>query len=102
MRCCFLTLLTVLALGLPALCVGSYCALANHRRGTMGALHPDYRLGGKIASEVFWPIEWLDRRMRPLHWGPVGYPMKSFSEVSGFCLRELSGVPALALSLVKE
>jgi hypothetical protein len=52
--------------------VGSYLALTDPRRGSMGALHPKYRVADEIRCVVFAPLEWLDRKIRPMHWGPIG------------------------------
>jgi hypothetical protein len=29
---------------------------------------PKYRIGGELVHTVFWPIQWLDNRLRPSYW----------------------------------
>jgi hypothetical protein len=56
--------------------VGNYVILVNPdkdavaaSKGTVLILEsPDYLLGGDIAACVFWPLEQLDRRLRPDTW----------------------------------
>jgi hypothetical protein len=64
---------------LPVLYVGSYLALVTPAGTTVHPNDPKlyqvtyYRVGGSWASVGFWPLEQLDRRMRPrswmIHWG---------------------------------
>ncbi len=68
--------ISILLTLLIAAYVGSYVVLVNPdpdvvfgSRGTVLVLKsPDYLLGGNIAACVFWPIEQLDRRLRPDTW----------------------------------
>lgn len=64
------------ALPLLALCfflyAASYLALSEHRRGSTGAQYPQYRIADEFCRKIFAPLEWADKRLRPLHWGPVG------------------------------
>jgi hypothetical protein len=61
---------------LPVLYVGSYLALVvpergGRLRGGSGLFyrHP-YRAGGARSSAAFWPLEQIDRRLRPGVWEP--------------------------------
>lgn len=79
----------ILLLLLPALYVGSYFVLVKpfHRSqwlGGNGTLHMDvehYRWGGKAAANVFWPLEQIDRKLRPGAWEPgwSTYPPLGFT-----------------------
>jgi hypothetical protein len=59
--------------------VGSYLALADplpyivfqEYRPSGQTSH--YRVGGKYAERFFWPLEQLDRKLRPRKWNPDGY-----------------------------
>jgi hypothetical protein len=60
---------------LPVLYVGSYLALVSpwqaglHRSFSFqheSEIH--YRIGGRWAGVVFWPLEQLDRQLRPDAW----------------------------------
>jgi hypothetical protein len=56
--------------------VGSYVVLVNPDPDpvafSLGMMHsldsPDYVLGGEWARRFFWPLEQLDRRLRPEVW----------------------------------
>lgn len=56
--------------------VGGYVVLVNPDRDAIAATpgtvlvlkSPDYLLGGNVAACVFWPLEQLDRRLRPDTW----------------------------------
>jgi hypothetical protein len=74
----------VLLLG-PVLYVGSYLSLFDSRwqlrnkgvhevwaDGTpVDARTGPYRLGGTVVERFFWPLEQVDRRLRPEHWEEV-------------------------------
>ena len=67
-------ILAILVLLLPVLYVGAYVAIVKPTGQLRGdpffdAGH-DYRWGGKTAAAVFWPIEQVDRRLRPGTWEP--------------------------------
>jgi hypothetical protein len=59
--------------------VGSYLALVTPAGTTINPSDPKsyyvayYRVGGSWCPVVFWPLEQIDRRMRPgswmIHWG---------------------------------
>jgi len=59
---------------LPLLYVGSYLTLVVPPQSVHVALirinsdESDYRLGGRIAARFFWPLEQMDRRLRPKAW----------------------------------
>lgn len=68
--------IAAIVLLLPLMYVGSYLALVTPS-GTW--LHPfepklmmrvDYRLGAHRVAWIFWPLEQLDRKMRPRAWDP--------------------------------
>jgi hypothetical protein len=83
----------VLMLVLPVLYIGSYLALVtppNHSLIHMSAIvvaslppYPlplhisPYRYGGRVAEFVFWPLEQVDRRVRPdaweFEWDPMDF-----------------------------
>jgi len=52
--------------------VAGYFVLANHRRTSMGGLIPSYRIADDVCAKVFAPLEWIDRKVRPLQWLPPG------------------------------
>jgi hypothetical protein len=74
----------VLMLVLPLLYIGSYLALVtppNHSlihqsMRVVTSMHPyplsvdisPYRYGGRVAEVGFWPLEQIDRRVRPGAW----------------------------------
>jgi hypothetical protein len=61
---------------LPVLYVGSYIALANHLRhewytrgsGDQWARTRNYRVGGRRVEQFYWPLEQVDRKLRPHAW----------------------------------
>jgi hypothetical protein len=65
---------------LPVLYVGSYLALVTPQLRTMTVVHQTpygqmdelrythYRIGEKTPELVFWPLEQIDRRVRPAAW----------------------------------
>lgn len=59
---------------LPVMYVGSYLALAAHSPRRMGepriAL---YRVKSKNVHQFFWPLEQIDRRLRPGFWDNTTY-----------------------------
>jgi hypothetical protein len=57
-------MVALLLLTLPILYLGTYLALIDPG---FGKVHP-YRLGSGYSSAVFWPLEQLDRRIRPDAW----------------------------------
>ncbi|WP_425617886.1 hypothetical protein NA78x_001576 [Anatilimnocola sp. NA78] len=69
-------IVAIVLLLLPVLYVGSYLALvlkpSMHKRETfLSDLFPGhfrYRFGGRIATKVFWPLEQIDRKVRPEAW----------------------------------
>jgi hypothetical protein len=86
----------IVLLLLPVLYVGSYLALVIPRgtfvaspsgstftdfadgRGTRSADFVYFRWGSRVAQRFFWPLEQIDRKVRPgaweptHHWEPVG------------------------------
>ena len=71
-------ILAIVLLLLPVLYVGSYFALVvpgppwHYDMDAKAMIFPDhYRLGGEWAKAVFWPLEQIDQRGRPVAWkGP--------------------------------
>ncbi|WP_425617883.1 hypothetical protein NA78x_001573 [Anatilimnocola sp. NA78] len=73
-RCRAPLIFAIVLLLLPVLYVGSYLALVNvsadekeaffARQRNVGA----YRVGSKLASRFFWPLEQIDRKVRPEAW----------------------------------
>jgi hypothetical protein len=66
-------IIVAILLLLPLLYVGSYLLLVE--QGTMfgsgrgpWSIPDDYRVGGEVAKWVFYPLNQLDRRLRPAHW----------------------------------
>jgi hypothetical protein len=53
----------VIPLLLPLLYVGSYCAMVVPFWGLS-----NYRFGGRAAVIVYWPLEQVDRAVRPAAW----------------------------------
>jgi hypothetical protein len=31
----------------------------------------DYRFGGRVSTRLYWPLEQIDRKMRPALWDPL-------------------------------
>lgn len=70
-------LITIMLLSLPLVYVAAYCALVvpsgvpigefwcNSNRGI---IYSSYRVGNEWPSRVFWPLEQLDRQLRPQSW----------------------------------
>lgn len=58
----------IVLLVLPVLYLGNYFALVtpNTRLSSKGPEH--YRLRGRMWSNVFWPLEQVDRKVRPDEW----------------------------------
>lgn len=72
-------IIAAILLLLPLLYVGSYFALLRPPQILLVPAHPEtqihhyaqYRLGGKVAEQFFWPLEQIDRKVRPESWGDV-------------------------------
>ena len=72
-------IVAIVLLHLPVLYVGSYFALVVP--GGWSRQDPDlpftaytrpcYRWGGKAADIIFWPLEQIDRKVRPRAWLPI-------------------------------
>ena len=69
--------------------VGGYFGLSNPARCGMGRgggytswVEPNYRVGGDAAEWVFWPLEQLDRRVRPTFWATQRYSYDTDSVVA--------------------
>ena len=73
-------IIAALLLLLPLLYVVSYLVLV--RPGSAGTvalnsagvlfykLGPNYRWGGDFANKFYWPLEQIDRKLRPSKWDP--------------------------------
>lgn len=70
-------ILAAVLLLLPVLYVGSYLALVDPR----GVIIPDpsdpynyngwiknYRVGNSLCKQIYWPLEQIDRKLRPGSW----------------------------------
>jgi hypothetical protein len=66
--------IAIVLLLLPVLYVGSYLALVvprgvatqpNLRRSSFTIAWRRYRLGGQASEFLFWPLEQIDRKLRP-------------------------------------
>jgi hypothetical protein len=73
-------IIAIVLLLLPLLYVGSYFAMVVPDGIFIGTIKVDYvrqpvishyRTGGDIAAAVFWPLEQIDRKLRPGAWGPL-------------------------------
>lgn len=64
-------LVAIVLLLLPVLYVGSYLALLQRKR-LADPYYIQYRWGGKTAKGLYWPLEQIDRRLRPGHWSEDG------------------------------
>lgn len=72
--------IAIVLLLLPLLYVGSYLALkkplavAVMRNGRSGTyVVAEYRMGKRIAGYAFYPLEQIDRQLRPSAWEPTGH-----------------------------
>ncbi|QDU30809.1 hypothetical protein ETAA8_59580 [Anatilimnocola aggregata] len=68
-------IVAIVLLLLPLLYVVSYVAIVQpyHRsvwivKGTLEMEYVHYRWGGAYAAKVFWPLEQIDRKLRPNRW----------------------------------
>lgn len=70
-----LTIAIVLLL-LPVLYVGGYLALVDYPNAVRDPFsnaswsEPRYRVRTHYAASFFWPLEQVDRAVRPKHWEP--------------------------------
>jgi hypothetical protein len=73
-------IVVIVLLLLPVLYVGTYFALVvpgsalipvTGSSGESGFLVRHYRWGGDSAERVFWPLEQIDRKLRPKAWEKV-------------------------------
>ena len=74
-------IVAIVLLLLPVLYVGSYLALVtpcvrivlNPRIMEGGSIHvyENYRVDGSIPPLLFWPLEQIDRKVRPGAWDPA-------------------------------
>jgi len=68
-------IVAILFLLVPLLYVGSYLALVDpsgkfHSVGNV-LIWSHYRVGGKFVQGVYWPLEQIDRKVRPKAWHPA-------------------------------
>jgi hypothetical protein len=63
-------IIATLLLLLPVLYVVSYLALVEPgpRFGWGSAVYPTYRVADGFCTRIFWPLEQLDRKLRPGAW----------------------------------
>ena len=82
-------IVAVVLLLLPVLYVGSYLALVEpegrpvqvNYRGAGGGMWQvwktsNYRCNGEWVASLFWPLEQVDRKVRPGTWEPVAEPTR--------------------------
>jgi hypothetical protein len=55
----------------PALYVLGYWWLAEYGYLQSGVRVASYRWGGVAAERIFWPLEYVDRRLHPDRWQPI-------------------------------
>jgi hypothetical protein len=85
-------IIAALLLFLSVIYLGSYCALVKpfHRskwlggNGTLQIEYVHYRWGGQVSAKVYWPLEQIDRKVRPEVWeliepGWSSYPPLDFT-----------------------
>ncbi|QDU26346.1 hypothetical protein ETAA8_14240 [Anatilimnocola aggregata] len=63
-------IVAIVLLLVPVLYVGSYFALVVPRgiHGYKAIFEEHYRWQNKLCSRVFWPLEQIDRKLRPESW----------------------------------
>jgi hypothetical protein len=70
-------IIAAILLILPVLYVGSYLALVVPGRtmfeSAWGPTIPPYRWRLKMAERIFWPLEQIDRKVRPRAWEASEY-----------------------------
>ena len=78
----FKPLLAAVLLLLPLLYVGSYALIVDPHTVIVTCGHdnspamPLYRVGGEYAARFYWPLETIDRRLRPVTWHePSAFPL---------------------------
>jgi hypothetical protein len=95
-------IVAIVLLLLPVLYVGSYLALVVPRARLSGRLNissanltadpwEHYRLPGRVCGCIFWPLEQIDRKVRPKAWEAYPTPVRMrFSVVADNCAIENS------------
>jgi hypothetical protein len=63
-------IIAAILLLLPVLYVGSYLAMVVPQAD----VNAPYRIGGTNTAKCFWPLEMIDRRLRPKNWDPPAEP----------------------------
>jgi hypothetical protein len=65
-----LVVATAILLGMATIYVGSYFALLQVEPNaySFGRKYANYRFGGRISAIVFFPLESIDRAVRPSLW----------------------------------
>ena len=70
----------ILLLAVPVTYMGGYLLLMNHQTVSMTLLdgqqqvvweqtrYAHYRVGGQVTARIFYPAQWLDRKLRPGYW----------------------------------
>ncbi|WP_254509905.1 hypothetical protein [Anatilimnocola floriformis] len=65
-------IVAIIALALPVLYVASYCAMVTPASVTVSSAGTyvvnNYRFGEDRAQRFFWPLEQIDRTLRPRAW----------------------------------
>jgi hypothetical protein len=68
----FAPIIAAVLLLLPVLYMGSYLVLVKPgpRFGWGSAIYPTYRVADGFCTRLFWPLEQIDRKLRPAAWEP--------------------------------
>jgi hypothetical protein len=73
-------IIAAILLLLPVLYVGSYLALlkpppsqSTPYNDLLARRWSNYQAGGRFVEIVFWPLEHIDRRLRPQAWGQTDW-----------------------------
>lgn len=69
-------IVAIVLLILPVLYAGSYLALVRPE-GSVLFVYP-YQYGEAWSARIFWPLEQIDRKVRPGAWGFGGFRQEDF------------------------
>lgn len=72
-------LIAAIVLLLLMLYLGSYAAMVlppgqDHRHTIRVLNKSNYRFGGRVSPRLYWPLEQVDRQLRPMAWAPPTGP----------------------------
>jgi hypothetical protein len=86
--CSLAPILVAVLLLLPVLYLGSYIALvdpyvdSDRPIASFVGGNYNYRYGGRMTPRFFWPIEQIDRQLRPHMWRPLRDPVTLVADPS--------------------